>query len=151
MVNIAPSGMLISITVVKHGMVYWIYISSTDDIRGINWTLNDRRPNGSTTTVLPGDETLYITKLIYEEVYVMSLQLNPNSIQTTFTGSDLVVYLATADTFYGLFDWQNAMLSARERDAITKEFSIAVFGIIGILIIGFIQNAGPTRANIEDV
>lgn len=137
------SELMISINSLKQGAYYVIYVSSMQDIRNMNWLLGDRLPISKSTSEV---SSIFIVRLVYPEKYFVSLQLRRSIIQSTFMGTNLILYLMTESTYFGLFEEQDAYFREMEQRKFFVDIAIITAAVIGGVVF---LTMNPFKRNIE--
>lgn len=111
------------------------------DITKINWTLSGVLPYLRTIKQFSG---VYIVQLVYSIRFFTSLQLYQGIVQTSYIGPEILDYLATAESSFGLYAEQYEELVAleRRRDIIDITFlaSMIIGGIVMYITLSYSNN-----------
>lgn len=140
------SELMISINSMKQGVYYVINISSTQDIRNMNWLLGDRLPTSKSTSEVEG---VYMVRMVYPERYFVSLQLQQGVVQSDFIGTNLVLYLMTESTYFGLFEEQDAQFREMERRKFFVDIAIITAAVIGGVVFMALNPFGKPKARTQ--
>lgn len=132
---------------VKRDTSYHVYVSSFNDISDIDWVLNGRRSHNRTVRYV---SALCIVRMIYSEEYIMSLQLNHRPVQVVYVGSDIVKYIMTADTFYGMYDWQRDIIENRKKALQFRDLSLFLVSLVTALVVGYVSTR-TIQADEDDI